>query len=104
MMSRSVRVHLRGFALLLLLAPILWIPSVASAAGTCGTSDGHTLCVTVPAGSLSGAVQVAVTNASNTGNVIATWVPSGKSAISLITKAKPSPETGDYSFVWPTQK
>jgi hypothetical protein len=102
--SRRTRVHLRGLALFLLLAPVLSVPSIASAASTCGTSDGHTLCVTVPAGSLSGPIPVRVTNAANTGKVIASWVPSGKSAIPLILKAKPSPETGDYSFVWPTQK
>ena len=45
-----------------------------------------------------------VTNSPNDGTVIATWIPSGGAATGLITKKTPSPETGDYSFTWPTQK
>ncbi len=36
--------------------------------------------------------------------VVATWVPSGKPVVPLITEYAPSPATNDYTFVWPTQK
>ncbi len=104
MTPRISRLHLRIFVLLTLLTPLLWVPLSASAASSCGSSDGHTLCVTAPDGPLSGPVQVGVTNTSNNGIVIATWIPSSGAPTYLITKSKPSPETGDYSFVWPTQK
>ena len=77
---------------------------VAQASTTCGVSDGHTLCVTVPNGPLTGPTAITVTNTPNSGNVIATWVPSGGSGINLLTKDVKSPATNDYSFVWPTQK
>lgn len=90
--------------LVALVLPLLAVPGPASAASSCGSSDGHTLCVTTPAGSLSGEVQVQITNASNSGKVIVTWRPSSGSAEYLITRSRPSPQTNDYSFVWPTQK
>jgi hypothetical protein len=58
----------------------------------------------VPGGTLTGPTQVTVTNSPNSGTVIGTWIPSGKPAINLILKTVPSPQTNDYSFVWPTQK
>ena len=79
-------------------------PGVAEAATTCGTSNGHTLCITVPATTLTGQTPITVTNNANSGTVIATWIPSGKSGIYLIQRIVPSPETGNYSFLWPTQK
>lgn len=83
---------------------LLVAPGMARAATTCGTSSGHTLCVTVPDAALAGPTPITVTNKTNKGTVIATWIPSGGAGISLIQKVAPSPETGDYSFVWPTQK
>ncbi|MGZ4153339.1 MAG: CBM96 family carbohydrate-binding protein, partial [Actinomycetota bacterium] len=53
---------------------------------------------------LSGNATVTVTNSPNTGVVVATWVASGQSAVPLITQFEPTPQTNDYSFVWPTQK
>jgi hypothetical protein len=60
--------------------------------------------VTVPSATLTGSASITVTNSPNTGKVIATWIPAGKSGINLITQFGPSPQTNDYSFVWPTQK
>jgi hypothetical protein len=77
---------------------------VAQASTSCGTSSGHNICVTVPDGPLTGASVITVTNNPNSGVVIATWIPSGRSAITLIQRFGPSPGTNDYSFTWPTQK
>jgi hypothetical protein len=87
-----------------LVCSILVVPEAAEAASACGNSGGHTLCVTAPAATLVGSTTITVTNTPNSGTVIATWVPSGKPATNLITRGQPSPQTGDYSFVWPTQK
>jgi hypothetical protein len=76
----------------------------AHANSNCGFSSSHTLCVSVADGPLSGPVTIGVTNSPNSGNVTATWTPSGKPAIQLIMRFAPAPSTGDYSFVWPTQK
>ena len=72
----------------------------------CGTSGSSTVCVTLPASTLTGATTIGVTVTFPSGRapVIVTWVPSGRPDIYLMTKSKPSPEFGDYSFVWPTQK
>src|SRR5881397_2406742 len=78
-------------------------PGIAQAS-TCGTSAGHTVCVTVPTDPLSGAATITVTNNPNSGVIIATWIPAGQSAITLIQDFAPSPGTNDYSFTWPTQK
>ncbi len=80
------------------------VGGVAQASPTCGSSGGHTICVTVPSSTLTGATTVTITNNANNGTVIARWIPQGKAAISLITEFGPSPSTNDYTFVWPTQK
>ncbi|HZD80736.1 MAG TPA: IPT/TIG domain-containing protein, partial [Actinomycetota bacterium] len=80
------------------------VPGVAEAAPICGNSGGQTICVAVPSGTLSGPATITITNSANTGTLIARWIPSGKSAIQLITEFGPSPSTNDYTFVWPTQK
>jgi hypothetical protein len=87
----------------LLVAATVLVPVSAQAATNCGTSSGHTLCVTA-ANTLTGEQTVTVTNSPNTGLVFATWVPSGGTAVRLIQIYAPSPSTNDYSFVWPTQK
>jgi hypothetical protein len=79
-------------------------PAAARAATSCGVSNNHTICVTVPSGSLSGDTTITVTNSPNGGNVVFTWVPSGGPTTYLMTSFTPSPATGDYSFTWPTQK
>jgi hypothetical protein len=94
----------RVVAVLTLLAASLAQLPHASAVGTCGPSNAHTLCVSVPDGPLSGEVPVTLTNVTNKGVVIATWIPNGGSATELIVKAGPSPTTNTYGFVWPTQK
>ena len=76
----------------------------AAAAATCASGSGHTICVTVPASPLSANTTVVVTNSPNTGNVSSTWIPSGKSAVTLLQEYGPSPSTNDYTFTWPTQK
>jgi len=86
-----------------LVAATVLTPANAEADSNCGTSNGHTLCVTA-AGTLSGEQTVTITNAPNSGLVFATWLPSGKPAIQLMQIFAPSPATNDYSFVWPTQK
>jgi hypothetical protein len=80
------------------------LPQDALASTTCGSSSGHTVCVTVPDGPLSGNVLVTVTNDPNTGNVFFTWLPSGGGSTYLMLDTAPSPGTGDYSFTWPTAK
>jgi hypothetical protein len=87
----------------LLVALTVLVPGNAEADSNCGTSSGHTLCVTA-ASTLSGEQTVTITNAPNSGLVFATWIPSGKAAIQLMQIFAPSPATNDYSFVWPTQK
>src|SRR5437667_8848405 len=77
---------------------------VAHASSNCGISGSRMICVAIPDGPLAGNVPVTVTNSPNSGTVTASWVPSGKSPITLITDFAPSPLTNDYSFVWPTQK
>jgi hypothetical protein len=100
----TARVLLRILIVQVLLGLSLVVTGVAEAATSCGSSGGHTVCVTVPGGTLTGPTQVTVTNSPNSGTVIGTWIPSGKPAINLILKTVPSPQTNDYSFVWPTQK
>jgi hypothetical protein len=87
-----------------LLFSTVGVQGTASAASNCGTSAGDTICVTVPDGPLSGNTVVGVTRSPNSGNLVATWVPSGGSAITLLMEYGPSPATNDYTFVWPTQK
>ena len=76
----------------------------AAAAATCASGSGHTVCVTVPASTLSGNTAVVVTNSPNNGSVVSTWIPSGQSGVQLINEFGPSPATNDYTFTWPTQK
>jgi len=99
--SRKRLASLSVFSVLVV-ATVL-IPANAEADSNCGTSSGHTLCVTA-ASTLTGEQTVTITNAPNSGLVFATWTPSGKAAIQLMQIFAPSPATNDYSFVWPTQK
>lgn len=101
-----MRVHLVKLAVvsLVVLSAAVATPVAAQAAGTCGTSSSHTLCVTIPASTLQGEATVTVTNAPNSGVVIATWLPSGGPTTQLLYMYAPSPSTNDYSFVWPTEK
>jgi hypothetical protein len=102
MRTRSMsRVLGRVAVVLGLLVPAFALAPAAMAA-VCGSSGGHTICVTVDP-TLSGDATVTVTNTPNTGTVIATWVTSGP-AVPLITQFEPTPQTNDYSFVWPTAK
>jgi hypothetical protein len=98
------RGSLRLAMVAVLTATVLVIPTQARAASSCGTSSGHTICVSVASNTLSGEASVTITNTPNTGDVIVTWVPSNGPVTTLIQMSSPSPETGDYSFVWPTEK
>jgi hypothetical protein len=99
------RHHLMRFAVVfLIMTPAILVPAAARADPFCGSSGGHTLCVTTPASPLSGEVTVTVTNSPNSGSVFATWIPSGGKTTRLIEMDAPSPATSDYTFVWPTQK
>jgi hypothetical protein len=100
----TVRLLPRILIIVVVPASLLVAPGVAEAATTCGTSSGHTLCVTLPDNPLSGPTPITVTNSPNSGTVIASWIASGKPGVSLIQDFAPSPQTNDYSFVWPTQK
>ena len=87
-----------------LLTSVFPMTSARGTDPTCGVSDGHMLCLSVPAGALSGKVTITITINPNEGLVIAHWLPRRGTDTHLITKFAPSPETNDYSFVWPTQK
>jgi hypothetical protein len=100
----SSRKRLASFGVFsVLVAATVLIPGNAEAASNCGTSGGHTLCVTA-AGTLTGEQTVTVTNSPNSGLVISIWTPSGGPDIQLIQSVAPAPQSNDYSFVWPTQK
>jgi hypothetical protein len=100
-----LRTHLVRLGIVsLVVAAAVLVPVGAQAASNCGTSNGHTLCVSVPASPLQGERTVTVSNTANSGLVIATWLPSGGSVTQLIQMFAPSPASNDYSFVWPTQK
>lgn len=81
-------------------------PTTAATTTTtiCGTSNGHTICVTLPGSTLTGPQTVTVTNSPNNGALFIDWVPSGKSAIYLMESFRKDPVTSDYSFTWPTEK
>ena len=82
----------------------LLVETPAEAATTvCGPSGSHTVCITLPAGALSGEVTVGISNAPNGGKMQVTWVTS-RGTVRLLTRFQPSAQTQDYSFVWPTQK
>lgn len=105
MTGPAVRTCLRFGVVMSLLVASLAVGRSADAGTRCGTSNAHTVCITVPSGPLTGATFIRVTNAPNKGTVVYSWIPAGASSpINLMTKFKPSPETGDYSFVWPSQK
>jgi hypothetical protein len=80
-------------------------PARAAVGPVCGTSGGHTLCVTFPSSVLTGEQLVTVTNSPNNGKVIFTWVPTGQKKALLQTSFVSNPiRPQNYSFVWPTQK
>jgi len=84
--------------------PLLGVPA-ALADPTCGLSNGHTLCITLPSTTLTGDATVTVTNSPNNGTVLYTWLPSGASkSVMLMTQTGRAGLTGNYSFVWPTTK
>lgn len=76
----------------------------ALAATTCGVSNSHTICVTVPDTPLTGPQTIQVTNTKNSGTMFIYWVPDGKSQAYLMETYAKDPVTNDYSFTWPTQK
>jgi hypothetical protein len=79
---------------------------VAAAVPVCGPSGSHTICVSLASTALSGPTLVSVSNSPNSGNLVYTWAPSGKSQVGLMQQGGPSALTGgaDYTFLWPTQK
>ena len=101
-MSHASQVARVAFAFSVM-ATVLAHPTFAQAATTCGASSGHTICVTVSTTTLTGHVLVTVTNSPNSGPVFSTWDPPGP-GVFLMEQDGPSPQTGDYSFVWPTEK
>ena len=99
LLSHAVRA---GFALSVISA-VLAVPNIAQAAQTCGSSSAHTICVSISGPTLTGRVQVTITNSPNNGEVFYTWAPPGPSVF-LMEQDGPSPDSGDYSFTWPTEK
>ena len=70
---------------------------------TCGLSGSHTICISVTGTTLTGNALVTVTNSPNDGLVYFHWTGApGKAYSDIMTDFAPSPETGDYSFTWPT--
>ena len=87
---------------------IIAAPSVPveAASPTCGPSGGHTICISIATTTISGPAIVSVTNSPNSGSIVVTWTPAGKTPVTLMQQGGPSALTGgvDYSFLWPTQK
>ncbi len=104
-MASRMRIVTLSCLLVVPLAASILVPIAAEGAvSRCGSSGGHTVCVTVPDGPLSGDTAITITNVKNSGKVISTWWPSGGAAVTLIQADGPSPSTNNYAFVWPTQK
>ena len=99
-----MKIVLRIVAVSAIFFAALRVGAPAEAAATvCGTSASHTVCITLPTGPLSGEVTVGISNAPNAGKMQVSWVTS-RGTVLLLTRFQPSATTGDYSFVWPTQK
>ena len=71
---------------------------------SCGVSNNHNICVTLPSPTLSGTQTITVTNSPNSGNLFIYWVPDGGSERHLRQTFTKDPVTNDYSFMWPTHK
>src|SRR5216110_2868300 len=69
----------------------------------CGTSGTHTICITVPTTPLTGEATIGISNSPNGGEMLVVW-QTGAKTDNLITRFQSSGTTGDYSFIWPTQK
>lgn len=100
----SLTRNLRIGVVSLVMAATIAAPSPANATTSCGTSNGHVVCVTAPDTPLSGDTTITITNDPNGGKMFATWIPAAGATTSLIKMFTPSPATNDYSFVWPTHK
>ncbi|HEX7248229.1 MAG TPA: hypothetical protein VF351_09040 [Actinomycetota bacterium] len=88
----------------IVLVSLMVVVPAAHAVTSCGASGVHTICVTVNGAPLVGESSITVTNSPNSGTMIYTWIPAGRSAITLMTAFAKSPSTNDYSFIWPTHK
>ncbi len=92
-----------SFILLSSLLVVAWSPAADAGPASCGQSGSHTICITVPTTPLTGEASIQVTNSPNAGKMQVVWQV-GSAAPRLITYFGPSSLTGDYSFIWPTQK
>ncbi|MBI3649225.1 MAG: hypothetical protein HY240_10830 [Actinobacteria bacterium] len=95
------------FSAVLMVGPQGGTASALACAGTVGVSNGTSICVVLPnapSTSLTGDELVSITSDPNSGVMYLDWSPSGGSSIRLMVSTGPSPETGDYSFIWPTEK
>jgi hypothetical protein len=92
-------------ALSMCMASVAFAQLGNAAPATCGTTGGHTICVSLGATTLTGDVSVTVTNSPNTGTVFFSWSGASKASglRDFMEDFGPSPETNDYSFVWPTE-
>src|SRR5919199_5434038 len=93
------------FMVVVLGASILSGPGRASAASTCGSSNGFVVCLTVPDGPLSGEQTITATVTNPTKSIkslLFTW-PSTSTRLLQDFEALPD-QPGAYSFVWPTTK
>src|SRR4051794_30866936 len=93
-----------GIALVVVASALdLSAPSAGANAAVCGTSGSHTVCITVPTTPLVGEATINITNAPNSGQMLVVW-QTATSTQDLVTRFRASGTTGDYSFIWPTQK
>ena len=78
-MASRVRTVLLSCLVVIPLAASILVPIAAEGAvSRCGSSGGHTVCVTVPDGPLSGDTTITITNVKNSGKVISTWMAVGR--------------------------
>jgi len=78
-------------------------PSAIADPAVCGKSGTHTICITVPTTPLTDEATIQISDSPNGGEMLVVW-QTGATADHLITRFQSSGTTGDYSFVWPTQK
>jgi hypothetical protein len=101
MLSRRVRI---GIAFVVVASTVgISAPSASADPAVCGTSGTHTICITVPTTPLTGEATIGISDSPNGGTMLVVW-QTGNTSDDLITRFQSSGTTGDYSFVWPTQK
>ncbi len=88
----------------MIVAALLTPPDAAAAAQSCGLSNNRTICFVDVPSTLTGEQTIHVTVNPSRDRVFYQWVPDAGSPVNLMEDFAPNPLTGDYSFVWPTEK